>query len=166
MPQTACTIAYILIDLLEDEVVQQLFHEICIVITSAARRWYVMRGHARMLFITAEQRGQVIPPRTHQVLSYIALDSWRPDGHKFFDASMYPNYALARGADPRSAGMGDLLEQWANLNIRQSVEDARTPASEMDRARSLALRASGASGQVPASPQTDPRKSSSHQEEG
>lgn len=124
MPQTALSTAYLLLEHLHDVEIQDLFHETSLVITSVARKWFVMRGHARMLFITAGQRGKVIPNRTKQLLAHIALDSWHPNDHELFDASMYPNYALARDEDPRAAGMGDLLKQWANIDLE--TESTRT----------------------------------------
>lgn len=126
--------AYMLIEDLDEPEVQELFHDMCLIITSTARKWFIMRGHARMLFITAEQKKQVIPERTRRILSHIALDSWGPDSHKFFETSKYPNYALARGEDPRIATMGDLLERWRDFGLESTMADT-TPGTELDRAR-------------------------------
>lgn len=116
MPQTALSTAHLLLEHLEEVEIQDLFHQTCLVLTFVARKWFVMRGHARMLFITAGQKNKVIPNRTKQLLAHIALDSWHPDDHKLFDASVYPNYTLARDEDPRATGMGDLLKQWADFD--------------------------------------------------
>lgn len=119
MPQTAVSAAYMLIDDLEIPEVQEVFHEVCLVLTSIARRWYVMRGHARMLFITADTRHVTIPERTRTLLRMVALDQWGSEDHKNFDTSLYPNYALATGEDRSGTSMGNLLQQWASLDIEQ-----------------------------------------------
>lgn len=142
MPQTAVSAAYMLVDSLEDPEAQDLFHEMCLVVTTAARKSNLMRGHARMLFITAEQKRQIIPERTRRLLEPVALTSWRPDSHKFFETSKFPNYALARGEDPRSATMGDLLSRWKNFHLDSTQSDT-TPATELDRARKRLVHASG-----------------------
>lgn len=134
MAQTTITAAYMLVEYLEDIEAQELFHEMCLIVTAAARKLFLMRGHARMLFITAERKHQTIPERTRQVLEPIALSSWRPDSHKFFETSRFPNYALARGGDPRTVTMGDLLSQWKDFRLESSLSDT-TPAIELDRAR-------------------------------
>ncbi|KAK5072022.1 hypothetical protein LTR51_006506 [Lithohypha guttulata] len=134
MPQVAVSMAYMLIEELDEPEIQDLFHDMCLIITATARKWFIMRGHARMLFITAEQKKQVIPERTRRILSRIALDSWGPDSHKFFETSKYPNYALARGDDPRIAAMGDLLERWRDFGLEPTMADT-TPGTELDRAR-------------------------------
>ena len=121
MPQTAVSAAHVFMDHLDKPEFHDNFHDVCLVISSISRRWMLMRGHARMLFITAEQKGQVLPVKTRQLLSYVARDSWKPDDHKYFGNSTFPNYALAKGDDPRTATMGDLLEQWANLDLDQRV---------------------------------------------
>ncbi|KAK5088716.1 hypothetical protein LTR05_002937 [Lithohypha guttulata] len=134
MPQVAVSMAYMLIEELDEPEIQDLFHDMCLIITATARKWFIMRGHARMLFITAQQKKQVIPERTRRILSRIALDSWGPDSHKFFETSKYPNYALARGDDPRTATMGDLLERWRDFGLEPTMADT-TPGTELDRAR-------------------------------
>lgn len=130
MPQTALSAAHVFIEHLDNPEVHDHFHDVCIVITSISRRWFVMRGHARMLFITAEQKGQVIPEKTKQLLRYVARDSWKSDDHKHFDRSAYPNYALAKEDDPRFVAMGGLLEQWANLELDQSHRGRESMSSD------------------------------------
>lgn len=117
MPQTAISTAYMMIEDLDNPDAQEVFHQVCIVLTSMSRRWLIMKGHARMLFITAEQSGKTIPEQTRQILSRVAIDNWRSTDHKYFDSSAYPNYALAKGQDPRATTMGDLLEFWANSGV-------------------------------------------------
>lgn len=134
MSQTAVSAAYMLVEDLEDTEAQQLFHEMCVIVTAAARKSFLMRGHARMLFITADQKHQIIPDRTRLLLEPIALNTWRPDSHKFFETSKFPNYALARGEDPRSATMGDLLSKWKNFRLDSPTSDT-TPGIELQRAR-------------------------------
>lgn len=130
MPQTALSTAYLLIDDLKDPEIQDIFHEVCVVLVSISRRWYVMRGHVRMLYITIEQSGKVMPDRTRQIMGRIAVDAWRHDDHKSFDGSVYPNYALARSEDPRAAGMGELLEHWASSAMQ--VDTALTTSTGGD----------------------------------
>lgn len=95
-----------------------------------------MRGHARMLFITAEQQGQVIPEKTKKLLSFVARESWKSDDHKHFDRSAYPNYALAKEDNPRVVAMGDLLEQWANLEFDQVHRGRHSVSSDYTTANS------------------------------
>lgn len=134
MPQTAVSAAYVLVDNLKDPEAQDLFHEMCLIVTTAARKSNLMRGQARMLFITAEQNRQIIHERTRRLLEPIAPSSWWPDSHKFFETSRFPNYALARGKDPRSATMGNLLSRWKHFHCN-SIQSDTTPAVELDRAR-------------------------------
>lgn len=130
MFQTVTVVAYMLLEDLGDPETQDIFHEICLAITHVSRRMFVMRGHVRMLLITADQRGQTIPEKTRQRLTHIAIDTWGPEDHKLFDACIFPNYTLAKGGDPRTAAMGDLLEQWSNLTLRRSR--TRTPTPDTD----------------------------------
>lgn len=132
--QTAVSAAHVFIDHLDNYEVHDNFHDVCLVLSSISRRWMLMRGHVRMLFITAEQRGQILPERTRQLLSYVARDSWKPGDHKFFGNSTFPNYALAKGEDPRTAAMGDLLEKWANLDLDHGISRQDTTGSEGDMA--------------------------------
>lgn len=118
MPQTAISTAYMLIDDLDKPEVQDIFHDVCLVLASVSRRWYVMRGQARMLYITVEQAGKPMADRTRQILGRVALDLWKPNDHKTYDGSVYPNYALAKVEDPRAAGMGELLDLWANATLQ------------------------------------------------
>lgn len=118
--QTAPLLAYMLLENLDDLEVQEIFHEVCITIANVSRRMCILRGHARMILITAHHRGRTIPEKTRQYLYHIAVETWGPEEHKSFDASISPNYTLAKGEDPRAAGMGDLLERWANLSLRSS----------------------------------------------
>lgn len=136
MPQTAISTAYMIIDDLDDPAVQDIFHDVCLVLTSISRRWLVMRGHVRMLFMTAKQNGTVMPDRTRQILSRVAMDTWMPGDHKHFDSSAYPNYALAKAEDPRALGMGDLLEHWATSTPPQPGSTPKTPATEAETVQS------------------------------
>lgn len=83
-----------------------------------------MRAHIRMLFMTADEKGQTIPDKTKALLRYTALDQWQENDHRPFDSSMYPNYALAQQEeDVRAVAMGELLGQWASgMNV---TEDER-----------------------------------------
>lgn len=137
MPQTAISAAHVFIEHLEKQEIHDNFHDACLVLSSISRRWTLMRGHARMLFITAEQKGQLLPEKTRQLLSYVARDTWRPDDHKFFSNSIFPNYALAKSDDPRTATMGDLLEQWANLDLDQGLFTQEVESSPGDMASSI-----------------------------
>lgn len=118
MPQTAMTAAHMMIDHLNEPGVPECFHSVCCVLIAASRRWFTMRGHVRMLFITVEQKGREFPEKTRNLLEQVALRSWAPDEHKLFHASAYPNYSYAKMEDPRMTGMGDLLEQWATFNMK------------------------------------------------
>jgi len=121
LPQTAVTAAYVLMDDLENPRVRELYHDVCQVITSASRRFFCMRGHARMLLITAEEKGHSIPDDAKRILKKVAVDGWKPDDHKLFVGSIFPNYVLAKRDDPRVAGMGDLLERWKNLSFQETT---------------------------------------------
>ena len=134
MPQTAVTAAYVLLEDLDNPEVQDLYYNVCQVITSASRRWFCMRGHARMLLVTAEQHGYVIPHDAKLILRKVAVDSWKADDHKHFEGSIFPNYELAKGEDTKVAGMGDLLEKWKNLNLHERLSGMTTVASDFDRA--------------------------------
>lgn len=133
LPQTAVTAAYVLLEDLESRDVQDLYYSVCRVITSASRRWFCMRGHARMLLVTAEQNGYVIPQNAKLILRKVAVEGWKVDDHKHFEGSIFPNYALANGEDPKMSGMGDLLEQWKNLNLEEESRRKTTAASDSDR---------------------------------
>lgn len=130
MPQTAISLAYILSEDLHCTDVHDMFHEACLVVSCAARKWFVMRGHIRMLYVTVQKEKNSVPERTSSLLRQIASDSWQADTHKHFVASVYPHYALALGQDPRTAAMGDLLERWADFHLNQS--SAEEDGSAMD----------------------------------
>lgn len=83
-----------------------------------------------MLYITVEQAGKPMADRTRPILSRVALDLWRPDDHRSFAGSVFPNYALAKLEDPRAAGMGDLLDLWANVTLQ--ADAAMTIPSGVD----------------------------------
>lgn len=130
MPQTAVTTAYMLIDHIADPEIADVFHAVCSVVVAASRRWFVMRGHARMLLITASEKHQTVPFKTRQLLQRVGIESWGVDEHKLFDAAMLPNYALAKIEDPRLAGMGDLLEQWAPFTVDNLSLDEASKSPE------------------------------------
>jgi len=132
MPQTAVTAAYVLLEDLADPRVQSLYYDVCLVITSASRRWFCMRGHARMLLMTAEEKGYTIPEDAKKILKKVAVDSWNDGDHKHFEASIFPNYVLTKGEDPRVAEMGDLLERWKNLNIHEKNAGRLTEPTDAD----------------------------------
>lgn len=126
MPQTAVSAAHSLIDLLADPVqglyVQDIFHELCLVIVAASQRWLVMKGHVRMLLMTAEERGKPLQEKTQNLLKFVALDKWGEKDHLQFASASYPNYTLAKDDDPRLAAMGDLLEKWATFRAKEEGE--------------------------------------------
>ncbi|KAK5937354.1 hypothetical protein PMZ80_010361 [Knufia obscura] len=134
MPLTAVTAAYVLLEDLDDPNVQDLYYDVCKVITSVSQRWFCMRGHARMLLATAEQKGHAMPSNAKQLLKKVAVDNWKADDYKHFEGSVFPNYALAKGEDPRTVGMGDLLEKWKNLNLdnlEEKSSQGRTRLSDL-----------------------------------
>jgi len=134
MPQTAVSAAYVLMDDIDNPRIQNLYYDVCHMITSASKRWFCMRGHARMLLVTAEQKGYVLPENAKQILRRVAVDGWKDDDHKHFQASIFPNYALAKGKDPRVAEMGDLLERWKNLTIQNESASRLTVPVDSDSA--------------------------------
>lgn len=136
MPQTTATAAYSLLDTFssstQSSAVQETFHELCLVMVAASRRWLIMKGHVRMLYMTAEERGHHLPAKTKELLKLVALDKWGETDHLHFASASYPNYVLAKEEDPRLVAMGDLLERWATLRVverDESVGDNAPPSS-------------------------------------
>lgn len=85
-----------------------------------------------MLLMTAEEKEYAIPEDAKKILKKIAVDSWKDDDHKHFEASIFPNYTLTKGEDPRVAEMGDLLERWKNLNIYEKNAGRLTEPTNAD----------------------------------
>lgn len=137
MPQAAVTAVYVLLEDLENHDVQDLYYNVCRVITLASRHWFCMRGYARMLLVTAEQQGYVIPHGAKAMLWKVAVDNWEADDHKHFEGSIFPNYEFAKGEVSKAAGMGDLLEQWKNLNLHERISGKTLVASDVDEAIGL-----------------------------
>ena len=127
--QTGIVVCFELIEDLDEPYSQEIFHQLCTVLVALTRRWLEVKGIVRMIYITAKEKGKTLLPQTEELLNGSGGASWGENDHLSFEASTYPNFPVGK-EDPSAAGLGEILERWAAMNLDEEVEGANAGASD------------------------------------
>lgn len=120
--QCATISAYNLLDFLAQPKVPAIFQVMITALSAASRRWTIARGVVKMLWITLQEREleSYITEQASKLLKRSAVDNWGPEDHRHFEGSAYPNYAAIAEHGRELADMGDVLEKWSLLDIKEA----------------------------------------------
>jgi hypothetical protein len=123
----ACSLtAHSLMPYLDRPGVPELYYTLITALTAVSRRWALVRGILKTLWVTlSEQKlDRYLGDSTVSLFRISAIDSWGPEDHRLFESCAYPTYAQVRERGRAYEEMGDLLQRWSGLEIRgETAED-------------------------------------------
>lgn len=120
------------VDYLAEPGVSALVHTMCLVLSNAARRWTLARGILKILWIRIQDRWLEahLDAATLGLFKLNAVDNWGPDDHRLFEACAYPNYAALTERGRDFVEMGELLQEFASLQLNSKDVDTLTTSDD------------------------------------
>ena len=117
---TVCALA--LVAFITEPGVPDIFQTMVVVLINVARRWTLARGLVKMLWITLQEQKleSHVSPATLNLFKLNAVDNWGPEDHHLFDMCAYPNYAAIGERGRNFVEMGELLHEYAALQLKES----------------------------------------------
>ncbi|KAK5053935.1 hypothetical protein LTR84_001897 [Exophiala bonariae] len=95
------------------------FHIFIVALSSISRRWTLVRGIVKVVWIMLKERelDKYLEPATVSLLKLGAVDNWGSKDHELFEKCAYPNYAAIEEKGRDLVELGDLLQQYAQLQL-------------------------------------------------
>jgi hypothetical protein len=108
-----------LIDLLAEPGVPELFHIMISVLSTVSRRWTLTMGVINMIWTTVKLRhlDRYLQASTVQQMKLNPMESWGSRRRQLLETCIYPNYAAIGDRGRDFVEMGELLQEYAGLQI-------------------------------------------------
>lgn len=129
-----------LVQFLAEPGVPDIFHILTVVMVCVSRRWIIVRGILRMIWatLTRHKVEWYLNAATSSLFHLAALKEWGPREHHLLKKCAYPNYAEVHEKGRDFVEMGDILQEYASMQISGSTEvdtpislpDSRTPIEQ------------------------------------
>jgi hypothetical protein len=99
--------------------ITDIFHTMVVVLSCVARRWTLARGILRMLWITVSQRQLegVLDVSTLGLFELNTVENWGSHERRILEACAYPNYSALGEKSRYLVEMGDLLQEYAAMQL-------------------------------------------------
>ncbi|KAK5098751.1 hypothetical protein LTS08_006129 [Lithohypha guttulata] len=116
--------ALILVQFLTEPGVPDIFHILTVVLVCVSRRWVIVRGILRMIWatLTRHKVEWYLNAATSSLFHLAALEEWGPREHQLLKKCAYPNYAEVHEKGRDYVEMGDILQEYASMQISGSTE--------------------------------------------
>lgn len=116
MPVVCMVAASSVLQKLEDSEIADVFHDLWTLMASAAKRWTIVRGFARMLAVHCVDRQLPLQARTKHIMFTASCQGWTMEECRKFVNTIFPNYGDADGREQETS-MKDLLERTRDLSL-------------------------------------------------
>lgn len=120
----ASVCAFNVMEFLPQVGVSETFHVLTVVLCNISRRWVLVRGVVKLIWVTLTERklDSYLNAATLSLFKLNAVDNWDPQDHKLFELCAYPNYAAISERGRDFVGMGDLLQEYAGLTLDETAK--------------------------------------------
>lgn len=115
--QSAGFSCYQLLNDLNNPRVPPIFHTMVVTLSVVSKRWKLVHGIVRMIWINLQDRQEPALTPLMNLLRISAEDSWKLEDNKVLENCLYPDHAALKEGNRDLADMGDLLQKWEKMNV-------------------------------------------------